>query len=125
MITSEQTRAVEAPHLSQDALGRLRRLLVAEKAAQVAQQAQHRAVARDLRDLNDADSVLERELAEAGAARAEEAIADTEHALQRLDASTYGRCEACGSRIPFERLEAIPAARLCVACQGRRRAWRR
>lgn len=123
--TASQTTTLEAPHLSEEARGRLRRLLVAEKAAQAAQLAQHRAAARDLRDLNDADSVLERELAEVGAARAEEAVADTEHALQRLDASTYGRCEACGAHIPFERLAAIPAARLCVACQGRRRAWRR
>jgi len=123
MTTSEQATAVEASHLSEEALGRLRRLLVAEAAAQEAQLAQHRAVARELRDLTDADSALEREIAEAGAARTEEAIADTEHALQRLHASTYGRCEACGARIPFERLEAIPSARLCVACQGRRPAW--
>lgn len=38
-------------------------------------------------------------------------------ALTRLDEGTYGKCERCGQEIPIERLEAIPAARLCVACK--------
>ena len=50
------------------------------------------------------------------AARAREAIEDIEHALDRLRDGTYGTCEACGAPLPFERLEAIPQARLCVAC---------
>ena len=125
MRTSGRTASVVGSHLSEDALGRLRRLLVAEAAGHVAQLARHRSAGRELRDLTDADSVLERELAEAGAARAEEAIAEIEHAFQRLDASTYGWCEACGVPIPFERLEAIPSARFCVTCLGRRAAWLR
>ena len=124
MRASEQTASIELSHLSENALGRLRRLLVADAAVQAAQLAEHRAVVRELRDLTDADSVLERELAEAGAARAEETVAEVDHALARLDASTYGSCEACGVPIPFERLEAIPSARFCVACLGRRPTWR-
>ena len=38
-------------------------------------------------------------------------------ALKRFDAGTYGKCESCGQRIPPERLEARPAARLCVTCK--------
>ena len=38
-------------------------------------------------------------------------------ALERLEAGTYGRCERCGNEIAPERLEAIPTARLCVACK--------
>jgi DnaK suppressor protein len=38
-------------------------------------------------------------------------------ALHRFDAGRYGKCERCGNEIPTERLEAIPAARLCVACK--------
>ena len=30
---------------------------------------------------------------------------------------TIRNCEACGQRIPAERLELFPAANLCVACQ--------
>jgi RNA polymerase-binding transcription factor DksA len=45
-------------------------------------------------------------------------LADVEHALRRLDDGTYGRCEVCGKAIPDERLEAMPATRLCVAHQA-------
>ncbi len=54
------------------------------------------------------------------AGRAREAIEDIQHALDRLRAGTYGTCEACGASIPFERLEAIPQTRLCVACPSQR-----
>jgi DnaK suppressor protein len=42
---------------------------------------------------------------------------DVELALRRLDDGTYGRCEACGKPIDDARLDARPAARLCVADQ--------
>jgi RNA polymerase-binding protein DksA len=58
----------------------------------------------------------DRELARIAAERAREAIEDIEAALVRLDAGDYGSCESCGRAIPFERLEAIPQARHCVAC---------
>ncbi|MGH2819141.1 MAG: TraR/DksA family transcriptional regulator [Actinomycetota bacterium] len=38
-------------------------------------------------------------------------------ALDRIDQGTYGKCERCGQGIPFERLEALPTARLCVSCK--------
>jgi RNA polymerase-binding protein DksA len=38
-------------------------------------------------------------------------------ALKKLDEGTYGTCENCGKEIPWERLEAIPSARLCVDCK--------
>ena len=43
-----------------------------------------------------------------------------EHALDRLKAGSYGRCERCNQPIAPERLEAFPAATSCVACKGRR-----
>ena len=46
-------------------------------------------------------------------------LADVEHALQRLDDGTYGTCEACGQPIGDDRLEALPAARFCLADQTR------
>ena len=45
-------------------------------------------------------------------------LADVEHALRRLDDGTYGTCEACGKRIPDDRLEAMPAARFCLEDQA-------
>ncbi len=43
-------------------------------------------------------------------------------ALDRMDEGGYGYCEDCGSRIPEERLEALPYATQCVQCAGRREA---
>ena len=45
-------------------------------------------------------------------------LADVEHALRRLDDGTYGTCEFDGKPIPEERLEAMPAARLCLEHQA-------
>lgn len=45
-------------------------------------------------------------------------LGDVEHALRRLDEGTYGTCEACGKAIPDERLEAMPATRLCLEHQA-------
>jgi RNA polymerase-binding transcription factor len=41
------------------------------------------------------------------------------HAIERLDAGTYGVCESCAESIPAERLELFPAATTCVACKER------
>jgi RNA polymerase-binding transcription factor DksA len=40
-------------------------------------------------------------------------------ALQELADGTYGDCESCRRPIPVARLEAVPYARRCVACQAR------
>lgn len=37
-------------------------------------------------------------------------------ALQRIEDGTYGECEQCGEAISSARLEAMPAARLCINC---------
>ena len=125
MSASLQVSAVPRSHLSEERLAALRGLLVSERATQADRRTQHQAFIAQVRGLTDADSVLERELAEAGAARAEEIVADVEHALERLEEGTYGRCEGCGTPMLFERLEAIPSARLCVACLARRAGWPR
>lgn len=108
-------RSRPAP-VSSSSIARLRPLLVADRVRQAALAAEHEATARQLRGQTDTDSVLERELAVAAAARAREAIEHIDHALDRILSGTYGSCEACGAAIPFERLEAIPHVRLCVAC---------
>jgi RNA polymerase-binding protein DksA len=43
-------------------------------------------------------------------------LGDIDAALQRLDAGTYGSCADCGENISLARLEARPAATLCVDC---------
>jgi len=41
-----------------------------------------------------------------------------EGALARLDAGTYGTCIRCGQAIAPGRLEALPWAAMCIACQA-------
>ncbi|MGH9036068.1 MAG: TraR/DksA family transcriptional regulator [Acidimicrobiia bacterium] len=50
-----------------------------------------------------------------------ETLAEVEHALAKLDSGDYGTCESCGQPIPEARLEAKPAARLCISCASSRR----
>ena len=44
-------------------------------------------------------------------------LTEIDAAEARLATSTYGVCEMCARAIPFERLRAIPSARLCVVCE--------
>jgi DnaK suppressor protein len=44
-------------------------------------------------------------------------LRQAEHALERLDAGTYGTCENCGNPIGKGRLQAFPRATLCVTCK--------
>ncbi|MEU4261099.1 TraR/DksA family transcriptional regulator [Streptomyces argenteolus] len=48
------------------------------------------------------------------AANAQEMLEQTERALARLDAGTYGLCEVCGDPIGKARMQAFPRATLCV-----------
>ncbi|MFE4328198.1 TraR/DksA family transcriptional regulator [Streptomyces sp. NPDC056831] len=48
------------------------------------------------------------------AANAQEMLDQTERALARLDAGTYGLCEVCGNPIGKARMQAFPRATLCV-----------
>jgi DnaK suppressor protein len=50
---------------------------------------------------------------------ARELLAQTERALARIDAGTYGTCESCGDPIGKARLQAFPRATLCVRCKQR------
>jgi DnaK suppressor protein len=43
-------------------------------------------------------------------------IADIDRALAKIDAGTYGFCDMCGGEIAEARLEALPAASLCIDC---------
>ena len=40
-----------------------------------------------------------------------------DRALFKLGSEQYGRCEQCGKAIPQARLEAVPAAAMCMACE--------
>jgi RNA polymerase-binding protein DksA len=74
-------------------------------------------------DANFADSsqvTAERGEAETLALQLREALAEVEHALDKLTRGTYGLCESCGKPIAPARLEAKPAARTCIDCASKR-----
>jgi RNA polymerase-binding transcription factor DksA len=62
---------------------------------------------------------LEPDLAELLLVRCREALEEIEEALRLIDRGEYGRCSVCGTAVPYERLEAVPATRRCVSCQAR------
>jgi DnaK suppressor protein len=49
-------------------------------------------------------------------------LADIDAALLKIDEGTYGACELCGDAIHPDRLEVLPFAALCVACQRKKEA---
>src|SRR3989339_1608664 len=40
-----------------------------------------------------------------------------ESALHKMEHDNYGICERCSTKIPTERLKAMPYARYCIQCQ--------
>ncbi|MFC9284384.1 TraR/DksA C4-type zinc finger protein [Streptomyces collinus] len=49
----------------------------------------------------------------------ERVLKEIEEAVARAEDGTYGTCLGCATPIPAERLEILPYARHCVACQRR------
>ncbi len=66
-----------------------------------------------------APDLFEREKTLAIIQTLERQLKDVETALHRLETGQYGICESCGEPIEPGRLEAVPAASLCVACKSK------
>jgi DnaK suppressor protein len=62
---------------------------------------------------------FERDHEWAMASNAQNLLEQTEKALARIDAGSYGVCESCGQPIGKARLMAFPRAVLCVSCKQR------
>ncbi|MFD7920383.1 TraR/DksA family transcriptional regulator [Streptomyces sp. NPDC059740] len=71
----------------------------------------------DEADTGTANISREHEMALASGAR--ERLEQSERALARIDAGTYGRCESCGNAIGKARMQAFPRATQCVDCKQR------
>lgn len=59
---------------------------------------------------------VERLATTATAASLSASISDIDRALSKLADGTYGLCDSCDAEIGPDRLEALPASTLCVAC---------
>ena len=71
-------------------------------------------------DVDDGSEANGRHVTRQLLAAARQQLADTEAALGRLDDGSYGLCGDCSNPINAERLEILPAARYCIACQATR-----
>jgi DnaK suppressor protein len=115
--------------MDQQTVDRLRERLETER-GEVRRQLDDLGARRDAEGIEDPE--LDEGFADAGQAAAERAnlltlvrslrdtLRDVEQALGRMEAGTYGLCERCGQPIGDERLEALPAARLCMTCKRQR-----
>lgn len=70
-------------------------------------------------DADTGSKNITREHEMALAANAREMLYQTGHALERIEAGTYGLCENCGKPIGKARMQAFPRATLCVECKQR------
>ncbi len=112
-------------------LARQRTLLLAERATYAEQAESLRAEAESLvEEMEPGDTQFDDESGEGGtltvdrerdlalSAQAAAAVQEIDDALAKIERGTYGLCENCGEVIPAARLEALPYARLCVACKS-------
>ncbi|MCX4685084.1 TraR/DksA family transcriptional regulator [Kitasatospora purpeofusca] len=114
--TSEEVRELHAELIND--LGRLQQEIDAAEAA----------ITGLMRDSNDGagdDQVdagtknISRESEVALANNARDSLAQTEHALARLEGVGFGTCESCGQAIGKARMQAFPRATLCVQCKAK------
>jgi DnaK suppressor protein len=115
--------------MDQQTVDRLRERLETER-GEVRRQLDDLGARRDAEGIEDPE--LDEGFADAGQAAAERAnlltlvrslrdtLRDVEQALDRMGAGTYGTCERCGQPIADDRLDAFPAARLCMSCKRQR-----
>jgi DnaK suppressor protein len=61
---------------------------------------------------------VDRERDLALSAQALAAVEEIDDALHKITRGTYGICEGCGELIAKARLEALPYAKLCIACKS-------
>jgi len=108
-----------------------RELLLQERATYVEQASLLKAEAESLvEEMEPGDIQFDEESGEGGtvtvdrerdlalSAQALAAVEEIDDALLKMERGTYGVCESCGELIPAARLEALPYARLCVACKS-------
>lgn len=100
---------------------RLEGLLMAAARLQAgAQEAQERELSSaDQHPAELATETIERELDQSVVLHVQMELTEVQAAVAKLEAGTYGLCEACAKPIADARLEAMPAARYCIEDQAK------
>ena len=92
----------------------LRRSMSAQNAAQVITRQEHPHDEGDLSQQSHEEWIfLNRNMLDMKLLR------EVQDALRRIDQGTYGACHGCDEPISVKRLDAVPWAKFCVACQER------
>jgi len=93
------------------------------------QQDLRRIVSRNVQDGRDADQETAQDIADKAASsytkeflfsqsnNERQLLALVEGALNRIREGSFGECINCGNEVNPKRLEAVPWARYCIACQ--------
>lgn len=89
-----------------------------EEADQIAREAEPGDIQFDDESGEGGTMAIDRERDLALASQAMGIIDEIDHSLRKLEMGTYGDCENCGQPILKARLEALPYARLCIACKS-------
>ena len=110
----EVLRRQAASHLTSERLTELGVELERQRRFRAAQLEDLAAAAAEPASSTDA---ARRQITRALTVAAESVLSDIDAALHRLHNGTYGKCQYCVAPIPYERLEALPMARLCMPCQ--------
>jgi DnaK suppressor protein len=118
MTETDATTQNATGHLSPETVAELKALLESERDEILSDPTDPESLETDLTD-DPGTRLSEREEVEAISAVQRAQLAQVDAALERIEAGTYGTCEGCGVDIPVERLEAMPSAGYCVACQAR------
>lgn len=74
----------------------------------------------DERDTEDADIIVHIQTREQELWAKDELqkrLAETDHALKRIEEGLYGQCESCGIEIDPDRLIILPETTMCVRCR--------
>ncbi|MDQ2749023.1 MAG: TraR/DksA C4-type zinc finger protein [Actinomycetota bacterium] len=112
MSSSTMPTARDTPALAERQVVLLRDLLEAHRSFRCDQLDQLRRAG-----LLPGRSPIDREINEALVDGARAALREIMQALRRMDDGTYGNCLRCLQPLPIERLEVLPQAALCMACQ--------
>jgi DnaK suppressor protein len=96
------------------------RLAEAQRVLAAAEQEQRSTSTKHPDEADQAAAEFDRQALAHKIVRTQNLIQNLSRALQRLQQGGFGECAECGGEIESKRLEAIPWARYCIACQQAR-----
>jgi DnaK suppressor protein len=117
-VTDPETASVRLEAVRRETLRRITEL-EREFDGIVASAAEGSSGGDDEHDPEGATVAFERQHVAALLAQARSRLTAVDAAARKLDAGSYGRCDACGEPIGAARLAARPTALTCVRCAAR------